>query len=118
MGDGYLGKCKECTKYSVKKNRKDNIEYYRKYDRDRGNRQGYGYIKEYREKYPNKYKAHTMVNNAIRAGKLFNQCCEICGKKEIVHAHHDDYLKPLNVRWFCVPHHHEWHTRNGEGKNP
>lgn len=118
MADGHLNKCKECTKKDVRKNRKNNIEYYRKYDRDRGNRQDKEYIKEYKKKFPNKYKAHTIVNNMIRDKKLFHEPCEVCGSTENVHAHHDDYSKPLNVRWLCAAHHSQWHKEHGEGKNP
>lgn len=117
MGDGYLNKCKSCTKRDARANRKDKIDFYRDYDRKRGNRQGPDYIKEYRNRYPEKYKAQTMVNNAIRDKKLFREPCEVCGKIANVHAHHDDYAKPLNIRWLCPVHHKEWHEINGEGKN-
>jgi hypothetical protein len=117
MTDGYMGKCKECTKEDAKRNRREKIEYYREYDRKRGNRQSPEYGKEYRSKYPNKYKAKTMVNNAIRDKKLFKEPCEVCGAVTSVHAHHDDYSKPLNVRWLCAAHHKEWHIKNGEGAN-
>ena len=110
--------CKECRKEKVRAYRLDNIEYYRAYDRKRGNRLPEGYQKEYRDKYPNKYKAKTMVNNAKRDGKLFEEPCEICKATEYVHAHHDDYLKPLNVRWLCAAHHKQWHVKHGEAKNP
>lgn len=118
MADGHLNKCKTCTRGDTQKNRKNNIEYYRKYDRRRGNRQTREYMANYRRKYPNKYRAHNMVNNAIRDDKLFKEPCEICGETEGVHAHHDDYAKPLNVRWLCPVHHKEWHDKNGEAKNP
>ena len=117
MPDGHVNKCKTCNKKDVIENRKSKVEYYRAYDRERGNRQPEGYMKEYREKYPNKYKAHTMVGNAVSAGKLFPEPCEVCFNTHDVHAHHDDYLKPLNVRWLCAAHHKQWHTDNGEAKN-
>lgn len=117
MKDGHVNKCKACNKKDVSENRSLRADYYRKYDRDRGNRQGKEYCSEYRAKYPNKYKAHNMVNNAIRRGVLFKEPCSICGKEEMIHGHHDDYLKPLNVRWLCSVHHNEWHKENGEGLN-
>ena len=117
MSDGRVNKCKECNKKDVSKNRGDKIEFYREYDRKRGNRQDPSYTPEYRAKYPNKYKAHTMVNNAIRDGRLFKMSCEKCNETKAVHAHHDDYLKPLNVRWLCAVHHKQWHEENGEGLN-
>jgi hypothetical protein len=117
MGDGYLGKCKLCTKKDVSKNRGENIDHYRKYDRDRGNRQTPEYFKKLKALYPNQYKSQTMVGNAIRDGKLFKKPCEVCSLTESIHAHHDDYLEPLNVRWLCAAHHKQWHRDNGEGLN-
>jgi len=42
----------------------------------------------------------------------------VCGSSEYIHAHHDDYDKPLDVRWLCAAHHKQWHDENGEAKNP
>ena len=117
MPDGHVNKCKECNKLDVRENRKSKVEYYREYDRKRGNRHDPSCIAEYRKKYPNKYKAHTLVNNAIRDGRLFKESCCVCGSNDHTHAHHDDYLKPLNVRWLCAAHHKQWHDENGEGLN-
>lgn len=111
-------KCKPCYRAAVKQNRLEKADYYREYDRKRGNRQPTGYLKEYREKYPNKYRSHSLVNNSIRDGKLHPEPCEVCGVTEKIHAHHDDYLKPLNVRWLCAAHHKQWHAENGEALNP
>ena len=36
--------------------------------------------------------------------------CEVCGTAK-THGHHDDYDKPLTVRWLCGPHHRELHTQ-------
>lgn len=48
--------------------------------------------------------AHNKVKYALKTGKLIKGVCEVCGTPE-VHAHHDDYAKPLDVRWLCVKHH-------------
>ncbi len=117
MADGHLNKCKECNKRDVTTNRNLKIKYYRQYDRNRGSRQGYEYAKEYRQKYPNKYRAKSIVNRAVRAKKLFSQPCYECGSIDSPHAHHDDYSKPLNIRWLCPPCHSKWHKENGEGLN-
>lgn len=60
-----------------------------------------------------------ITQKAIRGGRLIPQPCEICGAdgtlsdgRNKVHAHHDDYNKPLKVRWLCADHHREWHENN------
>ena len=117
MKDGRLGKCKECNKSDVIKNRLENVDRYREYDRKRGNRNTAQNVIDYRIRYPNKYKAKNMVNNYIRAKKLFREPCENCGTSLNVHGHHDDYDKPLNVRWLCAAHHSQWHKKHGQGMN-
>ena len=117
MADGHLNKCKTCAKKDVHNHRDKNIERIREYDRNRGNRQTKEYLDSYVAKYPNKYKAQNMVSNAIRDKRLFKEPCGVCGTEERLHAHHDDYLKPLNVRWLCASHHRQWHIENGEAKN-
>lgn len=39
---------------------------------------------------------------------LEQQPCEVCGEQR-AHRHHDDYSKPLEVRWLCPRHHGEVH---------
>lgn len=65
-------------------------------------------------------RAHDLVERAIKKGVLTNPgSCESCGAsprfkdgRTGVQAHHDDYNKPLEVRWLCQPCHHEWHKHN------
>lgn len=65
-------------------------------------------------------RAHNMVEIAVANGALIRKaCCEQCGSsgtfkdgRSKIHAHHDDYNKPLCVRWLCQKCHHEWHKTN------
>lgn len=116
MSDGYVNKCKECNKSDVTANRKAKVEYYREYDRQRGNRQDLSDLHRYREENPKKYAAHVRVGNAIRDGILVPKPCEVCGGLK-VHGHHTDYDKPLDVMWLCSEHHVAWHKEHGEGAN-
>lgn len=114
MSDGYLGKCKECTKIDNFQNRRKREEYYIDFDRKRANlphRLEYrnNYIAEYRKKNPLVYKAHIITNNAVRDGKLTKKPCRFCGGNK-VEAHHSDYNKPLFVDWLCAKHHRRLHA--------
>ena len=115
MGDGYLNKCKECTKRDVSENYRDNREHYAEYERSRFQRperkaQVLEYQRNRRRLYPEKNKAHYLTSNAVRDGRLIKQPCEICGESK-VEAHHDDYSRPLDVRWLCRRHHLEHHGK-------
>ena len=118
MGDGHLNKCKQCAKADVAKHREKNIDRIREYDRNRGSRLTGEYRKAYRERFPVKTKAMAMVNNALRYGEIEKaDACEDCGSTFAIHGHHDDYAKPLEVRWLCAACHHQWHAKHGEAKN-
>ena len=118
MGDGHLNKCKECAKNDATNHRNNNLEKIREYDRERGNRQTKEYRDQQKADFPNKYRANTAVAHAKRSGLLIPEPCETCGTEDYIHGHHDDYLKPLKIRWLCAAHHHQWHRDNGEGLNP
>lgn len=127
MKDGRLNKCIECVKSRVKSHRQENLEDIRRYDRIRGRteerkaatkqrRPRYKdktveYNKKWRERNPEKYKAHCALNNAVRDGIVKKGPCEVCGRED-VHGHHDDYSKPLEVRWLCPDHHKEGHRKD------
>jgi hypothetical protein len=124
------GKCKECVKFNVRKNRDDKIEYYREFDKNRANlphrvkaRKEYAETargwakhakakKKYIELNPIKRWVHGIVRSAIRNGTLIKQNCEWCDTDKNIHAHHCDYAKPLDVMWLCAQCHMDWHKEN------
>ena len=59
--------------------------------------------RRYRMAYPERRAAHKAVEKALRLGQMERQPCEVCGAR--AHAHHDDYSRPLEVRWLCRQHH-------------
>lgn len=58
-----------------------------------------------------RYRAHHRVSDAKRRHGMKKQPCEICGDSN-VDAHHEDYSKPLEIRWLCRKHHVETHGNN------
>lgn len=114
MADGLLGKCKECTKRDVRKHRFEN-DSVREYDTRRHRESRERQLKnqarahQWRKDNPEAYKAHTVVKSAIRNKTLFSLSCEICGEFK-THAHHEDYSKPLEVKWLCAKHHARHHN--------
>ena len=65
-------------------------------------------------------RAHDVMERAIKSGQLVNPgICESCNfsgqfadGRNAIQGHHDDYNKPLSVRWLCQRCHHEWHKHN------
>lgn len=57
---------------------------------------------------PRRPAAHLAVHEALRTGRLKRRPCEKCGARK-AHAHHDDYDRPLAVRWLCPLHHRAEH---------
>ena len=131
MADGHLNKCIECVKARVSKHRDANLEKVREYDRQRGSlphrieaRKEYQQTEQgkaakkramdaYHKRYPMKYAAHVITRNAVRDGKLKPaESCSVCKSTESIEGHHDDYTKPLSVRWLCRNCHNEWHRHN------
>jgi hypothetical protein len=114
MADGHLNKCIDCAKKDARKHRSKNINSIRRYDRKRGKEKHRIYKniirnREYREKNPEKYKAHCCVNNAMRDKRLFKKPCVVCKTTKRLEAHHEDYSKPLDVTWLCSIHHSQLH---------
>jgi hypothetical protein len=55
-----------------------------------------------------KNRVRRATRHAIAAGAIKVQPCEVCGETK-VDAHHDDYSKPLEVRFLCRYHHTQHH---------
>lgn len=96
-------------------------EWHRDYDRAYQQRPG---VKEKRaaharnsyrdpEQRP-KIRARVTARHAIRSGALVRKPCEVCGASK-TDAHHDDYGKPLDVRWLCRQHHVAHHRKVRRG---
>ena len=127
--DGLMRICKACHKAAVRNNRRANALHYKAYELVRANlkhrveaRNAYAKTEagkeasrrakqKYIERNPLKRLAQVMAGNAIRDGRLLKRPCEACGTAK-AQAHHDDYSKPLDVRWLCTTHHAEWHKHN------
>lgn len=61
--------------------------------------------------------ANAVVTEALRRSILVRpEACEKCGyTRSGLHAHHQDYMRPLEVRWLCPACHHGSH---GWRQNP
>lgn len=120
MGDGYLNKCKECTKRDVRAHRRisDSVRAYDVLRSKRPNRQRQmkENVLKYQERNPGRKAATTAVNNALRAGKLKKEPCHFCASEKRLEAHHHDYNDPLSVTWLCVKCHRRLHALERLGR--
>ncbi len=121
--DGRASLCKECQRQRDQARFSDPAVRHAHNERCKAYQHGEGKLiagaakSRYHKKHAKKRKAHVMVGNAIRDGKLIRKPCEVCDAVKTV-AHHDDYDRPLDVRWLCERHHKEWHRLHGEALNP
>jgi hypothetical protein len=130
MGDGYLGKCKGCTKADtaarVARKMKDPIWINKEAERCRikarkcrelGNQspRSKESAKKWEKINPHKRLAHHLVQKAIQSCRLVKMPCQKCGHLQ-AEAHHEDYSKPLDVVWLCPKHHGERHVEINDQK--
>lgn len=125
MADGHLGCCKDCHRAAVRVRYLDKItdeqwregELYRhrvksQKARDEGRASDAEIIRKSKRDWylrnREKKNANTQVRRAIISGLLVRQPCEVCGNPDS-QGHHEDYSKPLDVRWLCVRHHMDRH---------
>jgi len=62
----------------------------------------------YKKKHPERTRAHEIIHDKVRRGKLQCGRCDICGQPD-AEGHHPDYNKPDKVIWLCKLHHTRLH---------
>ena len=119
MADGLLGKCKECTKSDSMSRYREKTAMIIAYEKRRTatlerktKRKAY-----YAKRDPVKTRANTALNRAVRQGRITKKPCEVCGTTTGIEGHHEDYSKPLDVRWLCRKHHKEAHGKKSWVEN-
>lgn len=111
--------CKECTRARVRANRTSHLQYYRDFDRRRGQRperkaQYATKTKRLRSTVPGMIHAHNAVARAVASGRLAKpSVCQRCQSTERIQAHHDDHTRPLDVMWLCPVCHAARHKEIG-----
>lgn len=117
--DGLRAACKACLRLSFAGYRERNREEIRARDRRlrqadparraRLNRSS----AEWKLRNPEKFRAQQMLNRAVRLGQIKRGGCERAAQGDCggpIHAHHEDYARPLEVVWLCSSHHGQRHS--------
>lgn len=124
MADGHLGKCKACarrdTAARVEHLMQTDLEWAEKEierQREKTKRKRLaGWVSpaaregqlSWNRRNRVKKRAHVQVKRAVESGQLTREPCCICGEPK-TEGHHDDYSRPLDVRWLCKKHHDAVH---------
>ena len=85
-----------------RENNRETNRRWRETNRDRVNE----IAKRYNANNKDKLRVRRIVRDAVADGTLVKGECEIgidCRGR--IESHHDDYSKPLEVRWLCRKHH-------------
>jgi hypothetical protein len=111
MGDGHLGKCKECTKADVRRHRAANLDKIRAYDRERASLPHRAVLrarisKADRKKHPQRARIR------LQSSRKFTnppETCSVCGEQPEtrIERHHYDYDDPSHFVWVCKPCHYK-----------
>ena len=112
LGRGYI--CKPCeNEYAAKRyygaKHEQRLVIARAY-RIKHKKEACSNARRYEKKYPYKVEAKRKVIAAIKSGAIKRLPCEVCGNPKS-HAHHQDYSKPLEVKWLCSVHHSAVHRK-------
>lgn len=108
--DGLRAYCYRCfRKYDAayRKRNPDRIAEKAERQRERSRERSAAWLAEN----PEKRKAENFAYDRIRTGELVPQSCAVCGTEK-TEAHHDDYTRPLIVRWLCRSCHRRHHAED------
>lgn len=132
---GVTSRCSECHRRRVRENRAEKFQQYKAYEARRYKENprrkeaidayaqteaGKTAAKKARAKWlsenGHKRSAHILVQCAVKRGDIKKpNKCEECGMTggigKWLHAHHQDYTKPLSVEWLCKFCHAKSHQR-------
>lgn len=109
--DGLAARCRECQREYDRSRLRDpkRVQARREYQRGEAGKLAHRAASlRYYQRHPERRAAQVAVGNALRDGRLARKPCEACGDPK-AEAHHDDYTKPLDVRWLCDEHHKQHH---------
>jgi len=126
--DGHTTFCKSCISKKNKQYKNKNIDKIREAriefrDSGRQAESSRKYRKNNRDKLRianriyklnNKHKDHarSIFYMAVSSGKIIRpSTCSKCGSDSEIEGHHEDYNKPLDVMWLCIPCHGKEHRK-------
>lgn len=135
--DGHRCDCKECrriqsAKYYTKHKDKilSAVRLYKANHKEEYRIYGGRYRAKHREeiaKYEHvrkktvKGRARTLLGSAVNHGNIIKPShCSCCGREargRALQGHHDDYTKPLDVRWLCSQCHSRAHCEPNSTSN-
>lgn len=93
-------RCRQCNRAKTKTWKQTNAEKVRPRHRI--------VSANYRERHYDRVRARWTAGNALLRGEIARCPCVECGAPG-EHMHHDDYAKPLDVKWFCKQCHERLH---------
>lgn len=101
------GSCKECFRLSERI--RDNARYRKRESQQRSESARIRARRRSKEKRV-EVNATQAIYRSLKKGLITRGVCEICGETK-VDGHHEDYSKPLEVRWLCRSHHKQIHSK-------
>ncbi|WP_081724759.1 hypothetical protein [Asticcacaulis sp. YBE204] len=69
----------------------------------------------WRTENPKAIWAHHSLRSALRRGLIERKPCEVCAavhgvNDAVIDGHHEDYDRPMDVKWLCRKHHRQIHA--------